>query len=156
MLLDRSRANSYAQPRTSDPRPGTPVKHVLRRAGYSDPQVTNLAAEVESRTIGTTRIASDLPVCRHWARDPMFGFAPHDPGVAEPAVLAYFDSGTPRAPTVNRPSARGDDPHGDPRHDPDAIAHNFAFYESGRVPAVGGGQIGMESCRGRVCRYVKV
>src|SRR3546814_7750960 len=92
---------------TADPLPGTPAKQVLLQAGYSDHQVTNLAAEVEARTIGATRIASDLPVCRHWARDPMFGFAPHDPGVAEPAVLAYFDSGTPRAPTVNRPSARG-------------------------------------------------
>src|SRR3546814_17276678 len=69
----------------------------------------------------------------------MFGFAPHDPGVAEPAVLAYFDSGTPRAPTVNRPSARGDDPHGDPRNDPAAIAQKLAFYESGRVPDVAGG-----------------
>src|SRR3546814_20363008 len=77
---------------TADPLPGTPAKQVLLQAGYSDHQVTNLAAEVEARTIGATRIASDLPVCRHWARDPMFGFAPHDPGVAEPAVLAYFDS----------------------------------------------------------------
>src|SRR3546814_19342340 len=81
---------------TADPLPGTPAKQVLLQAGYSDHQVTNLAAEVEARTIGATRIASDLPVCRHWARDPIFGFAPHDPGVAEPAVLAYFDSGTPR------------------------------------------------------------
>src|SRR3546814_601843 len=79
MLWDRGEANGYAQHMTADPLPGTPAKQVLLQAGYSDHQVTNLAAEVEARTIGATRIASDLPVCRHWARDPLFGFAPHDP-----------------------------------------------------------------------------
>src|SRR3546814_4491697 len=64
MLWDRGEANGYAQHMTADPLPGTPAKQVLLHAGYSDHQVTNLAAEVEARTLGATRIASDLPVCR--------------------------------------------------------------------------------------------
>jgi hypothetical protein len=134
MLWDRAEADGFAQHMTSDPLPGTPAKQVLLQAGYGDHQVSNLAAEVEARTIGARRIPTDLPTCRHWARDPMFGFTANDPTRQEPAVLAYVDSGTPRAPTSNTPpTGYGDDPHEHPRRDPAAIQQKITFYETGRV-----------------------
>lgn len=134
MLWDRAEGNGYAQHLTADPLPGTPPKQVLLQAAYADHQVSNVAAEVLARTIGATRIPTDLPVCRHWAIDPMFGFAPNDPDRPARAVLAYVDSGTPRVPTGNvAPIGFGLDPHGDPRRDPAAVAQKLAFYETGRV-----------------------
>lgn len=134
MLWDRAEANGYAQHMTTEPLPGTPAKQVLLQAGFGDHQVSNLAAEVEARTIGARRIPTDLPVCRHWAIDPMFGFAANDSAAQEPAVLAYFDSGTPRSPTSNvPPTGFGADPHEHPRRDPGAIEQKVTFFETGRV-----------------------
>ncbi|HEV8114687.1 MAG TPA: hypothetical protein VGP53_00510, partial [Acidimicrobiales bacterium] len=89
---------------------------------------------VQGRTMGARRIPTDLPRCRHWAIDPMFGFEVNAPAARHPAVLAYFDSGTPTPPNGNRPPAGlGDDPHGDPRADPKGIEQKITFFETGRV-----------------------
>jgi len=134
MLWDRGEANGYAHHVTADPLPDTPAKQVLLQAAYADHQVTNVAAEVQARTYGATRIPTDLPVCRHWAVDPMFGFTANKPARPARSVLAYFDSGTPRAPTSNTaPVDHGEDPHGDPRRDPAAVAQKLAFFETGLV-----------------------
>ncbi|MGV3759892.1 MAG: LPXTG cell wall anchor domain-containing protein [Actinomycetota bacterium] len=134
MLWDRGEANGYAHHVTADPLPDTPAKQVLLQAAYADHQVTNVAAEVQARTYGATRIPTDLPVCRHWSVDPMFGFDANDPDAQTRSVLAYFDSGTPRSPTSNTaPVAHGEDPHSDPRRDPSAVAQKLLFYETGRV-----------------------
>jgi len=140
MLWDRGEANGYAHHVTADPLPDTPVKQVLLQVAYADHQVTNVAAEVQARTYGAARIPTDLPVCRHWAVDPMFGFAANDPAAPARSVLAYFDSGTPRAPTSNTaPVDHGEDPHGDPRRDTAAVAQKLAFYETGQVIDPNGG-----------------
>jgi LPXTG-motif cell wall-anchored protein len=140
MLWDRGEANGYAHHVTGDPLPGTPAKQVLLQVAYADHQVTNVAAEVQARTYGATRIPTDLPVCRHWAVDPMFGFAANDPSEPTRSVLAYFDSGTPRSPTSNTaPADHGEDPHSDPRRDPAAVAQKLVFYETGRVIDPNGG-----------------
>ncbi len=140
MLWDRGETNGYASHITSDPLPDTPAKQVLLQAAFGDHQVANLSAEVEARTIGARRIPTDLPVCRHWAVDPQFGFEPNDPSVREPAVLAYFDSGTPTPPNGNvAPEGLGDDPHGDPRKDPAAHEQKMEFFRTGRVVDVAAG-----------------
>jgi hypothetical protein len=52
MMWDRGEPNGYANHMTSDPLPGTPAHHVLIEMAYGDHQVTNVATEVEARTIG--------------------------------------------------------------------------------------------------------
>lgn len=52
MMWDRGEPNGYANHMTSDPLPGTPAHHVLIEMAYADHQVSNVATEVEARTIG--------------------------------------------------------------------------------------------------------
>jgi len=52
MEWDRGEPNGYANHMTNDPLPGTPPHHVLIDMSYGDHQVTNVATEVEARTIG--------------------------------------------------------------------------------------------------------
>ena len=71
----------------------------------------------------------------------MFGFEANDPDVPASAVLAYFDSGTPRAPTSNTPpTGFGDDPHEHPRRDPAAVEQKLTFFATGRVVDANDGQ----------------
>ncbi len=52
MMWDRGEPNGYANHMTSDPLPGTPAHRVLIDMAYGDHQVSNVATEVEARTIG--------------------------------------------------------------------------------------------------------
>ena len=52
LMWDRGEPNGYANHMTSDPLPGTPAHHVLIDMAYGDHQVSNVATEVEARTIG--------------------------------------------------------------------------------------------------------
>jgi hypothetical protein len=52
MMWDRGEPNGYANHMTGDPLPGTPAHHVLIEMAYGDHQVSNVATEVEARTIG--------------------------------------------------------------------------------------------------------
>jgi hypothetical protein len=52
MMWDRGEPDGYANHMTSNPLPGTPAHHVLIDMAYGDHQVSNLATEVEARTIG--------------------------------------------------------------------------------------------------------
>ena len=52
MMWDRGEPNGYANHMTGDPLPGTPAHHVLIEMAYADHQVSNVATEVEARTIG--------------------------------------------------------------------------------------------------------
>ena len=52
LMWDRGEPNGYANHMTSDPLPGTPAHHVLIDMSYGDHQVSNVATEVEARTIG--------------------------------------------------------------------------------------------------------
>ncbi|HET9119960.1 MAG TPA: hypothetical protein VFN72_05460 [Solirubrobacterales bacterium] len=52
MMWDRGEPNGYANHMTSNPLPGTPAHHVLIDMAYGDHQVSNVATEVEARTIG--------------------------------------------------------------------------------------------------------
>jgi hypothetical protein len=52
MEWDRGEPNGYANHMTGDPLPRTPAHHVLIEMAYGDHQVSNVATEVEARTIG--------------------------------------------------------------------------------------------------------
>ena len=52
MMWDRGEPNGYANHMTGDPLPGTPAHKVLIEMAYGDHQVSNVATEVEARTIG--------------------------------------------------------------------------------------------------------
>jgi hypothetical protein len=52
MMWDRGEPDGYANHMTSNPLPGTPAHHVLIDMSYGDHQVSNIATEVEARTIG--------------------------------------------------------------------------------------------------------
>ena len=52
MMWDRGEPDGYANHMTSDPLPGTPPHNVLIEMSYGDHQVSNVATEVEARTIG--------------------------------------------------------------------------------------------------------
>lgn len=52
MMWDRGEPDGYANHMTSNPLPGTPAHNVLIEMSYGDHQVSNIATEVEARTIG--------------------------------------------------------------------------------------------------------
>jgi len=51
-MWDRGEPNGYANNMTDNPLPNTPAHHVMIEMAYGDHQVSNVATEVEARTIG--------------------------------------------------------------------------------------------------------
>jgi hypothetical protein len=145
MLWDRAEADGYAQHLTTDPLPNTPPHQVMMQIAYSDHQVSNVAAEVEARTIGARMkwpaLGTDSP---HWSIDPLFGFEPatFGPDSEGQSVLVYWysaDRGLVMPPTGNVPAATGDDPHSDPRKDNAASDQVAVFLRTGQLVDVCGG-----------------
>jgi hypothetical protein len=139
MLWDRGEANGYAQHMTTDPLPNTPAHQVMLQVAYADHQVSNVAAEVEARTIGARlRWPALGPASPHWSTNPLFGMqrAKYGKGSRNQSVLVYWysaDRGNTVPPTGNIPSSSGGDPHGDPRKDnaaSDQVAH---FLRAGQL-----------------------
>ncbi len=96
LLWDRGEANGYAQHMTSDPLPNTPAHHVLLQLAYGDHQVSNLAGEVEARTIGAQVETPELDAGRHWGVDPLFGLTPIGSGsypYSGSGAMVYYDGG---------------------------------------------------------------
>ena len=94
LLWDRGEANGYAQHMTSDPLPNTPAHHVLLQMAYGDHQVSNLAGEVEARTIGAQVHTPELDAGRHWGVDPLFGLTPIGSyPYSGSAAMVYYDGG---------------------------------------------------------------
>ncbi len=136
MLWDRAEADGYALHMTDDPLPNTPRHQVLMQVGYGDYQVANVAAEVEGRTIGAARLATDLRPGRHWSAEPMYGFQTFR-GAHRGSALIYFDSGNPPPPSANVPPPNHNaDPHEIPRRDPYGADQKDAFYRTGVVQDV--------------------
>jgi hypothetical protein len=150
LLWDRGEGNGYAQHMTDDPLPDTPEHHVLLQAAYGDHQVSNVAAEVQARTIGAQVHTPELDPGRHWAdaTDPLFGLTGiHSYPFSGSAAMVYYDGGplgfdgdqdctdegmdpqhgTAPAPLVNLPpnpvSVYGCDPHSYPRRSLDGVTH---------------------------------
>ena len=94
LLWDRGEANGYAEHMTSDPLPNTPAHHVLLQMAYGDHQVSNLAGEVEARTIGAQVHTPELDTGRHWGLDPLFGLtAISSYPYSGSAAMVYYDGG---------------------------------------------------------------
>ena len=124
ILWDRAEANGYAQHMVRDPYPNSPKHRVLLHEAYGDHQVTNVATEVEARTIGA-RVRSPMvdpgrsPDRRPWYAIPRikrFPFSgPAALVVGEIGPLRTEDGeekGTTPPPTTNTPNDAGVDPHG--------------------------------------------
>jgi hypothetical protein len=157
MLWDRGETNGYAHHATSDPLPNTPQHQILLQLAYGDHQVSNVAAEVEARTIGARLATPALKAGRHWDVNPFlqiptidFGPPPFDP--YEGSAIVYYDGGplgfdglsdctegpttyhgTAQAPVAElapKPvSVYGCDPHGYPRRAVDGLAHVSTFLQ---------------------------
>jgi hypothetical protein len=119
MLWDRGETAGYAQHITRDPLPNTPTHDAFLQVAFGDHQVTNVAAEVEGRTIGAAFRTPSLAAGRHWATDPAFGFRTvhgDTPDVGSVLVYWYWrGAGLKTPPNGNLPQGAGKDPHSAPR-----------------------------------------
>jgi len=136
MLWDRGEGNGYANHMTRDPLPGTPVHEVLLQVAFGDHQVAIAAADVQARTYGAATNDPPLADGRSGDVTPLWDIDrisswPHDG-----SATIYWDSGTPAPPYENvppRPPDYGEDPHSDPRADPDARDQISEFLKPGGV-----------------------
>jgi hypothetical protein len=137
MLWDRGEANGYAQHMTTDPLKNTPPHQIMLQVAFSDHQVTNVAAEVEARTIGAPIMLPGLPDGRHWEMDPYF--APTARYPYEGSSFVYWDSGNATPPNGNIPANQNGDPHSHPRNEPAAGWQEAQFLLTGWMVDVCGG-----------------
>lgn len=131
MLWDRGETNGYAAHLTADPLPGSGgAKRVLAQVAVGDHQVATLTAEVLARTAGMGIHRPTYAPGRTFDVDPAWGL----PAIQYPSAgsgLVIYDSGSPLAPVGNTPPRAGQDPHGDPRSDPDAQQQKDEFLRPG-------------------------
>ncbi len=111
MVWDRGEGNGYAAHLTDDPLPGTPEHTVMLFEAFGDHQVTNVATEVEARTIGARLKEPALADGRSPDVAPFWGIEPFGTLPADGSVLYVWDFGTPAPPTGPIPNRAGDDPH---------------------------------------------
>ena len=126
LLWDRGEGNGYAHHMTDDPLPNTPEHQVLLQLATGDHQVSNVAAEVEARTIGASVYKPALDPGRHWESNPFMQLPGIDfgPGPAfdpfEGSALVYYDGGPVSwlNDGTSFPGAAMECSHGDPATDP--------------------------------------
>jgi hypothetical protein len=141
MLWDRGEANGYALHMTDDPLPNTPAHTVLMHVAFGDHQVSPDVANIEARTIGArvhepAVTPGRLPYVEpyYWGIEPIPSY-PH-----RGSAIVIWDSGAPVPPLVNLAPHEGEDPHEDPRADPDARVQKSEFLKAdGAVVDVCGG-----------------
>jgi hypothetical protein len=137
MLWDRGEANGYAHHMTDDPYENTPAHDVMLQVAFSDHQVTNVAAEVEARTIGAPIMTPGLGPNRHWEMDPYFADTATYP--YDGSALVYWDSGNATPPNGNVPASQNGDPHSHPRREAAASWQEAHFLLTGQMYDVCGG-----------------
>ncbi len=111
LLWDRGEANGYAHHMTGDPLPNTPAHTVLMHPAFGDHQVTNVAADVEARTIGAQAHDPVLDPGRSFERSPLFGIKRFASFPFGGSAIVYFDVGPIRAGRRRRRRDAAD--HGD-------------------------------------------
>ncbi len=129
-LFDMSEASgtAYAQG-THPPLPGTKKKQLLFQAGVGDCQVTNLATEIQARTLGTPLLSpSPLAV---WGLDATTG--------GGDLALTFYDLGRPPPPETNATPLSDNDVHGDIRKLPQNQQQTDQFLRTGKVENTCGG-----------------
>ena len=122
-LWDRAEPGSYSRHIREDLFPGTPAHEVILQPAIGDHQVTTLGAHVMARAIGAVLIE---PAFRN-----VYGLPTMPPPYTGSAIVE-FDFGLPE-PLENVPNREGDDPHGDVRRNPRALAQSLHFFETGEV-----------------------
>ena len=137
ILWDRGEANGFAAHMTDDPYDNTPAHEVMLQVAFADHQVTNIAAEVEARTIRAPIVVPGLASGRHWEATPFFGATSSYP--YRGSSLIYWDSGNATPPNGNVPAEHNGDPHGDPRNEPAAGWQEAHFLLTGWNVDVCGG-----------------
>jgi hypothetical protein len=141
MLWDRGEADGYAQHITDDPLPGTPAHTVLMHVAFGDHQVSPDGANIQARTIGARIHAPTVTPGRLPYVDPAYwGIEPIESYPYQGSAIVIWDSGAPVPPLTNLAPSVGEDPHGDPRNDPDARVQKSEFLKpDGAVIDVCGG-----------------
>jgi hypothetical protein len=135
MLWDRGEPNGYAHRMTDEPLPHTPPHEVLLNVAFGDHQVTSWQADVEARTIGA-RIHEPVVYNGRWPGvDVAWGIDPIESYPHTGSAIVYWDSGpirdnplpppdllgTDPPPIINIPNRSGEDPHSDPRVEPEEM-----------------------------------
>jgi hypothetical protein len=131
MLWDRGEGNGYANHMTADPLPGTPTHEILMHVAVGDHQVAPAAADVQARTYGAATNDPPLVPDRNDDVEPLWGIDRIETWPHAGSATIYWDSGAPWMPYENVPPRAGEDPHGDPRSDPDAREQISEFLEPG-------------------------
>jgi hypothetical protein len=141
-LWDRGEANGYAHHMTSDPLANTPAHEVLLHVALGDHQVTQVAAEVEARTIGARIRNQAVDADRTFDVTPQYGIGKITAWPYAGSALEIWDSGPIRdggargndvPPHGNVPNRPGKDPHGDPRSTDNAQRQKSKFFQPSGV-----------------------
>jgi hypothetical protein len=153
MLYDRGENNGYVNHVTGDPLPGSTATRVLIHVALGDMTVTETAGEILARTMGVPRHNPTIVLDRHVAVEPYLGIdtIPAYPWAG--SGLVVWDSGpfpiaghegTPLQPTTNTFNTEGYNTHGMPFGQRAARDQKAAFWRTGEVINVCGG----EACYG--------
>jgi hypothetical protein len=126
MLWDRGEGAGYIQHITDDPYSGTAPKEVLLHVAFGDHQVSEITAMIAARTM-------DVPIHRPVTEkgrsrevEPGWGLE----SITYPSDgsgIVIWDSGAAPIPFENLPPSEGNDPHEDPRADPDVRQQKASF-----------------------------
>lgn len=133
MLWDRADPDGYAQHMTDNPLPGTQPHQVLIQEAFGDHQVSNIATQVEARTIGAAAHEPALP-SGVVSYDPYWGLRTlPSSGYRGSAIFMWYTPGEAPAPLTDLPPLTGHDPHEDQRLVPAAQQQEALFLETGQV-----------------------
>ena len=102
MLWDRTDPNGYARHSTNNNLPGTPPHFVMLHEAFGDHQVSNLATQIEARTIGASVHVPTLNGGRSYEVTPYYGI---------PAIASYPFAGSALIPYDAAPTP-ADHQHG--------------------------------------------
>jgi hypothetical protein len=137
MLWDRAESDGYVEHMTANPLPDTAPHQVLLQVAFGDHQVSNIASEVEGRSIGALLREPALPAGLHWSVNPRFGFdtISQFPASGGSYFVYWYDPTANDAapPLVNFPDVAGKDPHDYPRRDRNAGAQESEFLLTGKL-----------------------
>jgi hypothetical protein len=133
MLWDRTEPNGYARHVTNDLLPNTPQHFVLLHEAFGDFQVTNVATQVEARTIGASVHSPPLNPGRSFEVTPYYGIPAIPSYPFNGSAIVAYDSGALTPPITNTPPSpvMNFDPHADPRSSVIGRQQKAAFLQTG-------------------------
>jgi hypothetical protein len=130
-LWDRTDPNGLARHITNDNLPGTPQHFVMLHEAFGDHQVSNLATQIEARTIGASVHTPTLNPGRSYEVTPYYGIPPIASYPFAGSALIPYDSGAATPPSTNTAPNVSFDPHSDPRSSVIARQQKSDFLQAG-------------------------